>query len=146
MSRSLVKPICRKSRKSVDLCTTPFCRNKRAKGYKTCHKCNNRRWRKGNPILAAYDSLRTHARQRGIQFLITREEFEKFCHETNYHVEKGRDPNSATVDRKDPNGPYSYENIRPLGHYENSVRKDNPDLNPPIPPAPDKYDTDDEPF
>lgn len=126
-------------------CATPRCRNKRKPDRKLCSKCNSRKWRQSKPITAAYHNLKTHAKERRIDFFLTIEEFTKFCNETNYHVLKGRNPDSVTVDRIHADGPYSYENIRPLDHHSNSIRQDapyNPDDPPYIPPAPD----DDKPF
>lgn len=122
-------------------CATPYCRNKRRRDRPICSKCYTRKFRANNPIAAAYDLLRGHARGRGIPFLITKEEFKKFCDETNYHLLKGQEPDSITVDRRDPDGPYSYDNIRPLGHLVNSTRRDAPLSDDPkyIPP-------DDQPF
>ena len=136
MAGVAAKRVC--SRKSPELCATPFCRNKHAAQKRFCNTCRKRRYRENNPIKYLYDNLRTHARERGKGFEITFEEFQKFCAETKYHELKGRDPDSMTIDRRDPSGPYSYDNIRPLDHYSNSIRQDNPDLSVPSPEPFDK--------
>lgn len=148
MQKATAKKLCAAVKKAKqprrECCVTPGCRNQRKADRRLCSKCDNRKWRVNNPITYAYHNLKNHAKARGIQFLLTIDEFKKFCHETNYHIERGQDPDSLTVDRKDPDGPYSYDNIRPLGHYANSIRADNPELDPVTPPPP--LDDNDAPF
>jgi hypothetical protein len=72
--------------------------------------------------------LRTNAKKRHIQFELTLEDFREFCLETSYHLKSGVEADSLTVDRKDPNGSYNKDNIRPLGHLANSTRQDSPHL------------------
>jgi len=92
-------------------------------------------WRENNPIRYLYCNLKTHSKERGIGFSLTFQEFKTFCEETDYHNRKGRTPDAYTIDRLDPNGPYSRENIRILSHAENSERKDKP-----YDPTTDSYD------
>lgn len=131
------------SRKALrGLCCTPYCRKTARAGKHYCHRCTKRKWREKNPIHDAFLNLKHHAKQRRIGFELTLEEFTKFCHETNYHENKGRKNESTTVDRIDPNGPYSISNIRPLSHLENSTRRDAP----PEPPKKTKTRHGDSPF
>lgn len=86
-----------------------------------------------DPLYYAFENLRSSARKRGIQFLLTRAEFKEFCDRTGYLELKGKDPTSLTVDRIDTNGPYSKGNIRPLGYYENiSHRHEAPPAEEPV--------------
>lgn len=110
------------SRKPKDKCWTKFCRNDKAPKKNFCHKCRTRRTRELNPILYYYNALRSNARRRGKEFVLTRTEFEKFCTETNYIERKGRSGNAMTIDRKDHTRGYSYDNIQILSHHDNSTK------------------------
>jgi hypothetical protein len=69
-------------------------------------------------------NLRGHAKDRGITFTITYEQWVEFCLRTGYHQQVGTDPNSATVDRIDPRFGYHADNIRVRSHAFNSERRD----------------------
>ena len=119
-------PAERPAHKSASLCSTPFCRHTRRRQRWYCNKCRKRKWREANPVEYLYDNLRTHAKQRGKRFELTLEQWRKFCLETSYHMLKGQEPHSATVDRRDSAGPYSIDNIFVNTHQANSHRQDRP--------------------
>lgn len=101
------------------ICSTPYCRGKRAKGRTICHKCKARRYRENNPEKAAFQNLRTNAKRRGKEFSITFDQFKKFCVKTDYLKKRGRSSSGFHIDRIDEQGPYSIENIQVLTNSEN---------------------------
>jgi len=112
--------------KPLHLCDTPFCRNPHAEHRFICHKCRKKRWRNNHPINYLYDNLRTSARCRNKGFELTLQEFTAFCFRTSYHLLKGREPHSLTIDRIYNDQPYRADNIQALTHRENSAKSDNP--------------------
>lgn len=133
----------RPANKPAHLCATPFCRKVKQKGRERCARCRAREFREKHPIAYLYNNTKHHARQRGIEFLLSKEEFRQFCEQTNYHLLKGRRGDAMTIDRRDSNGPYSIDNIQPLTHTENSTKRDDPDWNPPVSTS---YTEDDNPL
>jgi hypothetical protein len=73
-----------------------------------------------------YNKLKSNAKRRRKAFTLTFEEFQDFCAETGYLELRGRDADSATIDRKDNSGPYSRDNIRVLTNSENASKHDQP--------------------
>lgn len=103
-------------------CATKFCRNDRAPKRTICHKCQSRVYRANNPITALFHTVKSHAKSRGIPFLLTRPEFEAFCIETQYHVLKGRSGDSASIDRIRGDEPYHAGNIQMKTVSLNSIK------------------------
>lgn len=104
-------------------CQTPGCNNEAKNGRTICNACKKRRWVENHYIYYLFDNLRHNAKRRRKEFGLTYDEFVKFCNETNYHVLKGQTAESLTIDRKDPNRGYFYDNIRAITlsdnvHYE----------------------------
>jgi len=106
----------------VTKCKTKFCRNERAPGRTLCYKCKSRREKEINPIGYYYHRLRCRARRREKEFTLTKEEFRRFCEETNYLELKGNHWNKMTIDRIDHLRGYSYDNIRMISMSENSIK------------------------
>lgn len=90
----------------------------RSKGA-DCETCKARKRRLKNPLHYAFETVRSSARKRKIAFLLSFQEFEKFCRETDYLNRKGRELESLTIDRIDPALPYQFNNIRALTWREN---------------------------
>jgi hypothetical protein len=103
-------------------CKTKYCRRRARKGKGFCCTCTDRKWRERHPIRYLLKNLRNHAKERGHEFSLTYEQFERFCRRTKYHELKGRDPNSLTVERKDETRGYHADNITVLRHSENIRR------------------------
>lgn len=78
-----------------------------------------RRWREKNRIQSSYLVLKSHAKERGIEFGLSKEYWREFCEETGYHILKGIDNNDLTVDRKDPRLGYIEGNIQALTMKQN---------------------------
>lgn len=116
-------PVCRPASKAPHLCATPFCRNAHAKGRNVCSKCHTRWYRETHPINYTYHYLRVRARRRGIKFLLTLDEFIKFCLDTNYIALKGRFKNDASIDRIREGEPYQADNIQLLTVGNNVAKR-----------------------
>lgn len=93
------------------------------KGY-LCHKHYYRKMRKLQPIKVRYMGMKSKAKERGIPFTITMEEFERFCHKTGYIVNKGYRGRVATIDRRCNAQGYHIWNIQIMGNKSN-IRKGN---------------------
>lgn len=103
------------------LCLTPFCRRKARHQRHRCCTCQDRKWRKNNPLRYLLKNLRGHAKERKIDFSLTFEQWVGFCHKTSYHLLVGQKADSATVDRRDPSQGYHIDNIRVRTHATNSA-------------------------
>lgn len=90
----------------------------RVKGH-DCPTCNSRKYRLRNPERYAFANVRASARKRRIPFNLTFEQFRSFCRETKYLEQRGRELESLTIDRIDPDLPYQVGNIRALTWREN---------------------------
>lgn len=99
-------------------CLTPSCKNKARIQSRYCCKCRQRKYRKANPLMAAFHNLKGHAKYRGKEFKFTKITFEKFCLETGYLSKRllGID---VTIDRVMEQGPYSYSNCQVLINGDN---------------------------
>ena len=86
---------------------------KKCKG-KLCSTCRCRKSRLADPIRYAYNNLKNRAKERGVYFDLTIEQFRKFCYKTEYHLKKGRGVGSYDIDRiKEGKTPgYTISNIR----------------------------------
>ena len=71
-----------------------------------------------------YDIWLTNCRTRGIENLVTFEEFKEWCKETGYLENKVRMPTSATIDRIESHLPYTIGNMQIMNHWENSFKQD----------------------
>lgn len=87
-----------------------------------CWTCKSRKHRLAHPEDYAYRMVKESARKRGITFLLTREEFIAWAKQNNYLDLKGVRAKSYHIDRIDPDGPYSLDNIRLLTASENCSR------------------------
>lgn len=103
-------------------CKTPHCRRQPAKGRNECHKCRSVKYRERNPLVFLYHNTKSHAKARGIGFLLTREQFEAFCIETGYHLTKGRTAESMSLDRIRGDLPYQAGNLQLKTVSANSIK------------------------
>lgn len=101
-------------------CQTKYCRRE-AKG-KFCSTCRSRKCRERDPYRYAFNNIRNRAKQRGLAFTITFEEFKRFCIRTKYIAGKGRAAESFTIDRIYNNVGYHIDNIQVLTKSQN-IRK-----------------------
>ena len=84
-----------------------------------CYSCKQARYKRDNPVKYAYRKLRANARRRGKRFELTLDEFREFCQKTEYLLGKGRSKESYHIDRIDPFGGYTKDNIQVLTNSEN---------------------------
>ena len=103
-------------------CKTPYCRRQQAADRNECHKCRSRKYRERNPLVALYHTVKSHAKQRGIGFFLTCEQFKDFCHKTGYHLTKGRTADAMSIDRIRGNEPYQVGNIQLKTVSQNSIK------------------------
>ena len=128
----------RAARSKAEKCITRWCRNARAKKitrwlnpqgkvieYESflprCWKCQSRFLKERHPETYVLNAMRNRARQRKLPFTVTLVEFRQFCRETGYLERRGREPESATIDRIDHDKGYHIWNIQILSHEENSA-------------------------
>lgn len=102
------------------LCATRRCQNLRRKDRVTCHTCDTRKRRASNPMRNAFRSNKTHAKERGIEWTLTFEQFEEFALKYDYLGRKGQDRQCLTVDRVDNKKGYHFDNIQPLSREANT--------------------------
>jgi hypothetical protein len=94
-------------------------KRKRVKGRTQCSTCRIQKYRKDNPMMAAYINLRCNAKRRGHGFSLTFDEFTEFAIETEYIIKKGKSKDSYTIDRIDNKKGYSLDNIQVLTNFDN---------------------------
>lgn len=77
----------------------------------------------------SWQNLKGHAKERGIYFDLTLDQFKEFCYETDYMSKKGITSTCYTVDRikSDPSIGYTAGNIQAMEKGDNS-RKGNRDF------------------
>jgi hypothetical protein len=104
-------------------CSTPYCRNQRAKHRTICGSCKTKKYRLNNPMKYAFQSLKDNAKRRGKEFNITFEDFKQFCNESDYLRGKGKSSTSYSIDRIDNTKGYTLDNIQILTLSENSKKQ-----------------------
>lgn len=117
--------------KDPDVCHVKFCTRPSGRGVKTnktdrslkCTTCRLRLWRANNPMKAVFNAVRNKASRRGIEFNLTFDFFVKLCEETDYHKKRGRRPDAYHLDRVDPYGGYTDDNVRVITASENCSKR-----------------------
>jgi hypothetical protein len=104
------------------LCRVKFCRNDRAPSRRVCYKHHMQLFRARNPTRATYNQAKSKAKQRGIPFRLTFDEFKSICEASGYIEGKGHGPSDLTLDRVDPNRGYVFDNIKVITMSENSSK------------------------
>lgn len=111
-------------KRNSGICVVYGCSKKsrvyKGKSQKYCHNCARKLLKENHPYTYWYDINRSNAKRRNKDFLWTKEEFIKFCEETNYLELKGRGAGKATIDRKNPKLGYTYNNCQIMEHASNS--------------------------
>lgn len=82
-----------------------------------------RKYKQKNPEKYYFNILRTNAKRRRKEFILTIDEFIQFCKETGYLQNKGKRKESASIDRIDTNKGYSIDNIQVLSLSDNSIKQ-----------------------
>lgn len=103
-------------------CAAKGCRGVATKSGRSpyCSRHRMSRWADAHPLSRAFHNLRTHARERGILFTLTIEQFKAFAEKTDYMKYKGKSSMSLQIDRKDNSRGYHADNIRACSLRENT--------------------------
>lgn len=122
-----------KSKSKRKKCATPHCRGLtelrksgprkgKSKGA-LCAKCRCARWRANNPFRDAFIRLKSHAKNREIEFTITFDYFKRFAKRTQLITRRGIHGEAMTVDRKHNLRGYIPGNIKAMTRAENSRKR-----------------------
>lgn len=110
------------SKKAKGLCVAYRCGNKHTPKNRFCSKHNHRYQKYKNPYKYTFHQKRSRAKERGIEWNLTLDEFIEFCNETGYMDTKGKTKTSASIDRIDPNKGYEIGNIQILSLSDNTKK------------------------
>jgi hypothetical protein len=106
----------------VKNCKHKGCKNKAVKDRTECATHRSRKYRKQNPMKAAFQNLRQNAKRRGHDFNLTFNEFEYFAIKTDYIAGKGIMKESYSIDRIDNEKGYQLGNIQILTNSQNAKK------------------------
>ena len=103
-------------------CSTPNCLNDANHG-RYCKTCVSRKARSTDPLKAAYYTIKSNAKRRGVYFGLTVDQFKQFCDETGYLKYKGIFSWSMSIDRIDNGKGYIAGNIQMITLAENTKKR-----------------------
>jgi hypothetical protein len=115
-----MKPIELKKHIVRGTCAVKHC-TKKCKGQ-LCSTCRCRKSRIEDPERYAFNNLKNRAKQRGLPFTITLDQFREWCVKVQYIGFKGRSSDSFTIDRKHNDIGYHIDNIQVMTKQAN-IRK-----------------------
>jgi len=124
----LFKPVSPKivaEKKRVGRCVCHGCRRRAETGQRKlrCTTCQSRLKRLIHDDRYAFENLRSSARKRGIEFLLSFDDFMEFVSVTGYLEQRGKDPHSLSIDRIKTDRPYMLGNLRILTYADNVSHK-----------------------
>jgi hypothetical protein len=103
-------------------CCAYACKNKpNPKKGGLCHKHFARKRRESDPVGTRYGQMKGKAKQRGIDFSFTLDEFRDWCKRTGY-LKKGVRGFAATVDRRCNAQGYHIWNMQLMSHRANASK------------------------
>lgn len=108
--------------KNKNLCVAYRCPKNKTEKDRFCAKHSKKYQKYKNPYKYTFHQKKYRAKERGISWDLTLEEFIEFCEETNYMELKGKTGESASIDRKDPKIGYTRENVQILSLANNSKK------------------------
>lgn len=120
MKRVLTENQKRKKRRG--LCIFNRCLAKAGRPKIFCHKHHARDYKSRHPIRYLYNIKKQRAKERGIAWAWSFEDFRDFVKATGYMEKRGRLQASMTIDRIDPRRGYAADNVQILTHSENSSK------------------------
>lgn len=85
-----------------------------------CDSCRHEQRLLSNPFYVVYHKLRSNARRRGVQFLLTLDEFIAEIKDTEYLEKRGRGREDLTIDRKVNALGYRAGNLQVIPNYMNA--------------------------
>lgn len=109
-------------KKAKGLCVAYRCSNKHTSKNRFCSKHNHRYQKYKNPYKYTFHQKRQRAKERGIVWKLTLDEFIEFCDEHNYMDTKGKTKTSASIDRIDPSKGYEKGNLQILSLSDNTKK------------------------
>ena len=105
-------------------CPAYGCTNERASKKRFCAKHVHRHLKATDYPKYVYNIWKTNCRRRGIENLVTIQEFRGWCEKTGYLEKKGRKSDSSTIDRIKSHLPYTINNMQIMNHWDNSFKQD----------------------
>jgi DNA-directed RNA polymerase subunit RPC12/RpoP len=87
-----------------------------------CSTCRSRILKKKNPVYYFFNLLKVNATRRGIEFVLTLNQFKDFCVEVDFIKKKGKKITSLTIDRIRADRGYHIDNIQALPLAFNSKK------------------------
>lgn len=96
---------------------------------KACNKISSLAWRKENKDIFALKRVKERAKEKGLEFNLTREDmaYPPVCPVFGFPLERSNDglpkQNSPSVDRIDPNKGYTKDNIQILSQLANAMKQ-----------------------
>ncbi len=109
-------------KKAKKTCQTDGCHKKAAPDRRHCYSCKQTRYAELHPIRIAFNITKQNAKRRHKDFELTYTQFELFCMQHGYHINKGRSKESLTIDRIDNSLGYSIDNIQIMTFSANSSK------------------------
>lgn len=112
-----MKPLVFKVNITPGRCAVSGCTNKCS--GKMCNTCRCRQSRINDPVRYAFNNLRNRAKQRGVIFTITLDQFRDWCTKVIYIGFAGRSSESYTIDRRYNDIGYHIDNIQVMTKGKN---------------------------
>lgn len=106
----------------IKQCSTPGCRKPATKHRTLCHCCRQRSYRAADPIRYQFNRLKAAASKRSVVFRLDKDWFRELCEATGYHEKAGLMPGDLSLDRIDPLGGYTHDNVRVVTRTENTAK------------------------
>ena len=109
-------------------CRVAYCRKAprdlrtRPRSTQLCGSHAKEQWRLANPLHAAYDNLRAHARCRKIAFDLTLEEFTMLVEVTRYLDDKGNERHCLHIARRESTLGYTLSNLQVITATDNVAK------------------------
>lgn len=100
-------------------CGNLICESLLKRSSRICATCGNKRFRAKYLIKYTFNKIKQRAKERGISFELTHEQFEKFCYKYKYIQKKGKEKDSYSIDRINCFEGYTLGNIRAITLSEN---------------------------
>lgn len=94
-------------------------KKEKIKGSSYCSQCKYKKEIERDKIGLAYRRLKAHAKFRGKEFTLTKQQFEEFCVKSEYLNKSGIYRDSYHVDRIDESKGYTATNIQLLTNSDN---------------------------
>lgn len=108
--------------KKKHLCEVKFCKKSKTGTDRLCPKHRKQKQRAEDPEAYFFNALKNNAKRRKKYFDITLAQFRDFCKRTNYINLKGKNADSASIDRIKIEEGYTISNIQILSLSDNTKK------------------------